>query len=252
MKPFLILCLSLALAACSGHRSQGPATIRGQFTDSKPHDWGNRGPHRYSIHGVDVSRFQGDIDWPSLRQGGAAFAFIKATEGTDRQDLRFDDNWRGAARAGVPRGGYHFYYLCAPPEPQARNFIATVPRSATSLPPVLDLEWTPYSPTCRIRPPADEVRAAARRYIAIVAAHYGRRPVIYTSVDFYRDNDLGRLAGVDFWLRSVAGHPGDVYPGQHWTFWQYTSTGSVPGISGRADLNVFAGSPAQWQAYLGR
>ena len=72
----------------------------------------------------------------------------------------------------------------------------------------------------------------------------------YTSVDFYQDNDLGRLQGVDFWLRSVAGTPAEKFPGQDWTVWQYTSTGLVPGITGRADLNVVGGSQADWAAYI--
>ena len=68
--------------------------------------------------------------------------------------------------------------------------------------------------------------------------------MIYTTVDFYRDNELWQLDGYPFWLRSVAGHPSDVYPGQRWHFWQYTGTGLVEGIDGPTDLNVFAGTRA--------
>ena len=91
-----------------------------------------------------------------------------------------------------------------------------------------------------------------RIFLDIVSAHYGKRPVIYTSVDFFRDNDLGQIHGVDFWLRAVAKHPSDLYPGQHWTFWQYTSTGIVPGVPGKTDINVFAGSRADWAEWVGR
>ena len=66
---------------------------------------------------------------------------------------------------------------------------------------------------------------------------------------FYRDNELWRIGGHPFWLRSVAGHPSAVYPDQHWAFWQYTGTGVVPGIAGDTDINVFAGSHAQWQQW---
>ncbi|MBP9950253.1 MAG: GH25 family lysozyme [Cypionkella sp.] len=246
----VMILLCLTLAACGGRPAPRATPIHGTFQDADPYDWDHRGPKRYPVHGVDVSKYQGDIDWATLQQGGAAFAFIKATEGGDRVDSRFMDNWRGAARAGLPRGAYHFFYLCGPAEAQARWFIANVPRAANALPPVLDMEWTPFSPTCTIRPPQDQVRAEARRFIEIVTAHYGKRPILYTSVDFYQDNDLGRLQGVDFWLRSVAGHPSEKFPGQNWTFWQYTSTGLVPGITGRADLNVFGGSKAEWSAYL--
>lgn len=61
---------------------------------------------------------------------------------------------------------------------------------------------------------------------------------------------MWRLGDYPFWLRSVAAHPDDLYDGKHWTFWQYTSTGRVPGISGEVDINVFAGSAAAWRAWL--
>ena len=83
----------------------------------------------------------------------------------------------------------------------------------------------------------------------IVGRHYGQRPIIYTTVDFYRDNRLGDMRA-EFWLRSVANHPSVPYPGQRWAFWQYTGTGIVPGIRGNTDLNAFAGSRADWVRWL--
>ena len=73
--------------------------------------------------------------------------------------------------------------------------------------------------------------------------------MIYTTVDFFAENRLYELRGYPFWLRSVAGHPSEVYPGQRWAFWQYTGTGLVDGIDGLTDLNVFAGTPGQIQAW---
>ena len=68
-------------------------------------------------------------------------------------------------------------------------------------------------------------------------------------MDFYRDNDLGRLQGFHFWLRSVAGHPSEVYPDQRWAFWQYTGTGLVEGVDGPTDINVFGGTRSQWTSW---
>ena len=82
------------------------------------------------------------------------------------------------------------------------------------------------------------------------ADHYGTRPVLYTTVDFFRDTELWRMQGVEFWLRSVADHPHGVYDGNSWSFWQYTSTGLVPGIAGKVDINVFAGSKQAWSDWL--
>jgi len=80
--------------------------------------------------------------------------------------------------------------------------------------------------------------------------HYGQRPILYTTVDFFNDNQMDRLTGYDFWLRSVAGHPSTVYPGKAWRFWQYSGTGLVPGIKGKVDVNAFAGSRSEWQNWL--
>lgn len=219
------------------------------FGDSNPYEWPARGPSSYPVHGTDVSRWQGDLDWPRLRAHGVNFAFIKATEGGDLLDPRFREYWEGTQRAGVARGAYHFFYFCTPAAEQARWFISHVPRTPGALPPVLDLEWNHLSPTCTFRPPPEEVRAEARIWLDMVARHYGQRPVIYTPPDFWRRNDIGLLRE-EMWLRSVAGHPSDVYPGVRWTFWQYTGTGRAPGARGDIDLNVFAGTPAQWQDWL--
>jgi lysozyme len=221
-----------------------------RFGDSKPHEWQDRAPWRYPVHGIDVSKWQGTIDWHEVRRSGVDFAFIKATEGGDHLDERFAENWIGAGRAGVRRGAYHFYYFCRPASEQARWFIAHVPREAGAMPPVLDMEWNHLSRTCRTRPGAEAIRAEMRVWKETVGAHYRRRPIIYTTVDFYRDNELWRVEGYEFWLRSVAGHPQTVYPGQNWTFWQYTGTGHVPGVTGNTDINVFAGSETSWASWL--
>lgn len=222
-----------------------------EFGDTKPHPWQGRGPDSYAIHGIDVARYQGEIDWPAARRAGVSFAFIKATEGGDHLDPKFEDHWRDAKRAGVPRGAYHYYYFCRPPEEQARWFIRNVPRDSRALPHVLDMEWNHTSPTCRLRPDGATVRRDAATFLDILEAHYGRRPLIYTTVDFFADTGIGRLRDTEFWLRSVAGHPRQVYPGAFWTFWQYTGTGLVPGIRGEVDLNVFRAGPDVWLRWSG-
>jgi lysozyme len=252
----LILALCLGLAAC-GSRAPEPARDRqvvsvtsSNFTDADPIDWQGRAPESYPVHGIDLSRYQTAVDWPTARANGVNFAFVKATEGGDQVDPMFKVHWRGAGAAGVRRGAYHFFYHCRPAAEQARWYIRHVPRTKGALPPVLDMEWTPTSPTCTIRRDGETIRAEARVFIAAVTAHYGQRPILYTSVDFFEDNEMWRVAGAEFWLRSVAAHPRDVYDGQHWSFWQYTSTGKVPGIAGRVDINVFAGSQAAWGDWL--
>ena len=157
------------------------------FADTAPHDFGFRAPQDHPVHGIDASRHQPQIDWRTARANGVTFAWLKATEGGDILDPAFRDNWRAARRNGVAHGAYHFYYHCRPAAEQARWFIRHVPREAGALPPVLDLEWTPFSPTCTIRRPASVIRSEARIFLQAIESHYGQRPLIYTSIDFYRD-----------------------------------------------------------------
>ncbi|EAR49563.1 glycosyl hydrolase, family 25 [Oceanicola granulosus HTCC2516] len=265
MRPLscLLLATLLLLPACGGGQrdaavavtsaTSAPRDYAGRpsgFGDADPHEW-ERPPYGLPVHGVDVSRYNTGIDWARAAASGVSFAYIKATEGGDRVDPLFRQHWADTARAGIPRGAYHFYYHCRPGREQAAWFIATVPKDPHMLPPVLDVEWTPTSPTCTRRPPAAEVRREMRDFLEIVAAHYGVRPLIYTATDFFADNGLASFTGYEWWLRAVSAHPGERYPGTRWTFWQYSGTGLAPGFPGQIDLNAFNGSPAafaRWRA----
>src|SRR5690606_5867024 len=132
LRVFLAVTLALVLSACGGPRVPvtesravtGPAPA---FGARKPHDLTPVRHWAYPVHGIDISKWQGDIDWHAVRASGVAFAFIKATEGADHADERFAENWAAARRAGVPRGAYHYYYFCRTAQEQARWFAATVP-----------------------------------------------------------------------------------------------------------------------------
>ena len=265
MRWLIHVILALALVAGCGRQEASPraaapsggstAAAAGlvtypRFEDAKPHRWTGRAPDSYPIHGIDVSRYQGAIDWARARDAGVSFAFLKATEGGDRLDPKFKEFWRGAKQAGVPRGAYHFYYFCRPAIEQARWFVSHVPKERGALPPVLDMEWNPQSPSCKLRPPAHTVRREMKVFLNFVRRHYRQTPVVYTTPDFYRDNELSKIEDVSFWLRSVADHPDQTYPGQEWTFWQYTGTGKMSGVEGDTDINAFRGDRYAWKEWL--
>jgi lysozyme len=242
------LSLGLAAAMAAGMDGGGTASAR-SLKDHKPHQGVTRA-HSMPIQGVDVSYWQGDIDWRKAREAGVHFAFIKATEGGDHLDPKFLENWHGAKRAGVARGAYHFIYWCRPANEQALWFMLNVPQDPDALPPVLDLEWNSHSKTC----PGKVPRALALKKIKIILdameAHTGKRPIIYTDPAFHRDVLQGEFSSYHYWLRSVAAEPSKIYHGRAWAFWQFTTTGSVPGIQGKVDRNIFNGTPGDWERVL--
>ncbi|RWA74767.1 GH25 family lysozyme [Mesorhizobium sp.] len=220
------------------------------FRDAKPINFGRSSPRHLAVHGVDVSRWQGNINWQKLRAQGANFAYIKATDGGDHLDPMFMRNWRNADAAGLKRGAYHFFYWCRTAGEQADWFIRNVPKVDGALPPVIDVEWNGDS-SCRRRPSREKVLEKMQVFMDKLERHYGQRPIIYTSPDFYRDNLRGAFPDYPFWLRAVAAHPSKVYPGRKWLFWQYSGSGLSHGVSGRVDLNVFHGDERQWRNWLG-
>jgi lysozyme len=236
---------SAALNAMPGKRIYGY-----NFSDAKPINFGTRKPQHLAVHGVDVSRWQGDIDWKELRSHGANFAYIKATDGGDHLDPMFHKNWRGAADAGIKRGAYHFFYWCRTAAEQAEWFIRNVPKEKGALPPVIDVEWNHQS-SCKVRPPRSDILDKIRVFSQRLERHYGQRPIIYTAPDFYEDNLQGAFTDHPFWLRAVAEHPSRVYPGRDWVFWQYSGSGLSGGVDGKIDLNVFHGDEATWWRWVG-
>ena len=248
----------VASATAKSSKTSGPSSsakpkvFPASFSDRKPIDFGKVHPKHFTVHGVDVSRWQYDIDWKQLRTRGANFAFIKATEGGDHLDPMFRKNWAAAKAAGVPRGAYHFFYWCRVAEEQADWFIRNVPKEKGSLPPVIDVEWNNHSKNCPRRPSRAVVLAKMKVFMEKVERHYGQKPIIYTAPDFYEDNLQGQFKGYPFWLRSVAAHPKKVYPNRDWIFWQYSGTGLSKGHGTEIDLNVFNGSVKGWHAWLGK
>ena len=250
----LATALGASLAACtSGSFDAALFEVREtRFLDRAPIAFRTPTPAALPVHGVDVAKWQGAIDWPTLRASGVSFAFVKATEGGDLVDSRFLDNWQGAKAAGLPTGAYHFYYHCRTGAEQARWFIEHVPKERGSLPPVLDMEWNGHSRTCSGKKPRAYVLGQMRDFLHIVERHYGQKPIIYATVDFHREILEGEFNDHEFWLRSTKDHVEDVYPTRDWLFWQYTATGRVSGVDADIDLNAFVGGERAWRSWVRR
>ncbi len=218
-------------------------------SDAKPHP-GVAKAHRFPVHGIDISKWQGEIDWFEVKRAGTAFAYMKATEGGDHLDERFQINWEGARQAGVPRGAYHFMFWCRSAEEQAAWFKRNVPRDADALPPVLDAEWNGHSKTCPKRIDPELARQKIAIMLKAMREHTGKKPIIYTDIPFHADVLEGQHIDHDFWLRSVAAEPHERYNSRTWKLWQFTTTGRVPGIKGPVDRNAYSGSRKDWNRFL--
>ena len=217
--------------------------------DASPHA-GVSDARRRSIQGIDVSRWQGDIDWAKVKDAGTRFAFIKATEGGDHLDPNFRKNWEGARKAGVPRSAYHFVYWCRPAHEQAIWFKKNVPQDPDALPPVLDVEWNGESVNCPRKVPRQQALAMIDVLLREMEAHTGKRPINYTDITFHQEILEGEFNDYPYWIRSTAAEPHHRYNDRRWTFWQFTTTGRVPGVSGDIDRNAFYGTENQWRMFV--
>jgi lysozyme len=198
-------------------------------------------PQGYDIHGIDISHYQGKIDWEVLRNRGMIdrcpirFVMIKATEGTDRIDPNFEDNFAQALEYGFTRGAYHFYSIHSPADRQARFFIENVDLQKGDLPPVLDVESKPKSQS------EEDFKKSVLEWLNIVEEHYGVKPIIYTYYKFkmkYLSDAV--FDEYPYWIAHYYVDRVE-YKGA-WKFWQHTDVGRLPGIKGFVDFNIYNGS----------
>ncbi len=188
--------------------------------------------------GIDVSHYQGTIDWKAVKAFGIVYAFIKATESANITDSAFSTNWNNAKAAGVARGAYHFYRFGTDPVAQANYFVAQILGDLGELQPVLDAEDT-ATPAH-----ADDLRVFCERVFTIT----GKRCIIYTGNWWWTVQRLGGAQPwvkdyplwIAYWSATVPKPPLPV-DWTTWAFWQYTNSGNVSGISGAVDLDVSYG-----------
>lgn len=204
-------------------------------------------PEAYSIHGIDVSRYQNIIAWEEVkamkvRDIQLGFAFIKATEGIDNMDGQFRRNWKKAKDNDIIRGAYHFFIGSKDGRMQAENFIDKVTLKPGDLPPVLDIEQLNGTPSAQLKKEAKE-------WLDIVENHYQVTPIIYTNVDFYKRNLGSEFDKYPLW---VAHYYETRQPriNRGWIFWQHSDIGSVNGITHKVDFNVFSGDSLEFRNLL--
>lgn len=200
--------------------------------------------------GIDVSHYNGNIDWQQVAAAGKTFAFIKATEGTKYQDNQFLINVQGAREANILVGAYHF--LNATTADGARQEAANFARALDSaggrldLPPVMDYENNPKGLT-----PA-QINEVAHAFLDEMERLTGRQPIVYTGNVFASKFDP-TFSMYKLWVArySTTQKPTAVPAWNNWWAWQYSSTGSVPGIRYQVDLDEYNGTIDELRASLG-
>ena len=191
--------------------------------------------------GIDVSHWQGTIDWAKVRGAGKTFVIAKATEGVGFKDDKYAINKAGAMGQGLKFGAYHFAQPANDPIKEADWFVNNSSYQRGMLIPTLDLERTGgRGPTA--------LTTWVKAWLGRVSDRLGVKPMMYVSPSFWRanlndtrwfaDNGYGIL-WVAHWGTTSPSVPASNWGGRSWTFWQYSSDGSVPGISGRVDLNRY-------------
>jgi lysozyme len=191
-------------------------------------------PEFYPVTGIDISHHQGPIDWEAVAASGIDFAFMKATEGRDFSDPRFEFNWQQAREAGVARGAYHFFTFCSPGLDQARHFLSVVPPEAAALLPAADVE---FAGNCSGYGDLEQVRRELEIFLAEVERGWGRKPILYLTFRSKVQIADARFDEYPVWLRNVFWRlPNDA--AGFWTLWQYSDDGEVPGVVGPVDRNV--------------
>jgi len=190
---------------------------------------------RFPVRGIDVSHHQGVVDWHAVARSGIRFAFIKATEGADHNDRRFQANWEAAGRVGLARGAYHYFTFCTPGALQAAHFLSALAPLSSELPPGVNVE---FSGNCRAWTSVAAIRRQLGVFLSQVEKAQAVRPVLYLTRKSQHEIARGHFHGYRLWVRDILFEPSPARWGT-WHFWQYADNARLPGIRGPVDLNVF-------------
>ena len=199
-----------------------------------------------TVAGIDVSKYQGVVNWPAVQKAGVSFAFIRVSDGLDSPDQHFADNWAGASAVGLLRGAYQYFRPSEDAAAQAAVFLQAVSRLRPGdLPPVLDVETLDGLP-------AKDVVPQIRKWLSYIAKRTGRTPILYTNSSTWTALGAPDLSAYPLWLARWEAECPPPLPGfPRWHFWQYANNGRVDGIEGAVDLDWFNGTLADLRLLAG-
>ena len=197
----------------------------------------------YPVGGIDISAHNGKIDFQAVARDGVEFAWIKATEGADFRDRRFATNHQKAGEAGLKRGAYHFFRFDKDGVEQAINLLEAVGDRDLEMGVAIDVE-TSGNPKGIDNEVIKERIAAMVDYLNL----RGLAPTLYCNKTDYYKYMFDSFPGNSLWICSFSSDP----IATAWTFWQHNHKGSVKGVNGAVDLNVFGGHRDEWAEFISR
>ena len=187
------------------------------------------------VHGIDLSHYQGEVFWETVGQNTkTAYVYLKATEGGDRIDERYEKNIDLAHRYGLKVGSYHFFRPKSPLHLQLQNFMTQCRPGEQDLIPMIDIETTGGLPT-------DVFCDSLITFLAMVEKAYRQQPLIYTYRNFYNKHLLGKLDDYKLMIAMYTPEEPVLDDRRDITMWQYTSKGRIVGVSGYVDKSRFMG-----------
>lgn len=210
----------------------------------------NPSHEEYPIRGVDVSSYQGDIDWNILASQDISFAYIKATEGSSFVDEHFETNFNNAIKTNLKIGAYHFFSYDSSGITQAENFIKTVENADNLMPPVVDIEF--YGDKEKNLPNKEDVQENLSKLLNNLEEHYMKKPIIYATQKSYDLYISGSYEDYPIWIRSIFTKP-KLSDNRDWSIWQYTNRARLDGYVGEEkyiDMNVFSGALKDFQEFI--
>jgi len=188
------------------------------------------------IHGLDMSHYQGDIFWETVGQNGKiAYVYLKATEGGDRIDHRYEHNIRMAQDYNIRVGSYHFYRPLTPQDEQLRNFRTQCRPKDQDLIPMIDIESKPSSMT------TEAFCDSLMTFIHLVERAYRQKPLLYTYTNFYNKYLQGLIDDYPLMIAQYSSSEPVLADGKEYIMWQYTAKGRINGVSTYVDKSRFMG-----------
>ncbi|MDN3671111.1 glycoside hydrolase family 25 protein [Echinicola jeungdonensis] len=193
----------------------------------------------HPILGIDVSHFQGTIDWQKIKAANIDFAYDKASQGQGYQDPEYSHNRQGAKNVGLIHGAYHFYVAGENPEKQASNYLEAAEYTPGDMPPVLDLEPGGMKNTVDKK----SFQQNVLKWLTLVEEKLKVKPIIYTDPQFGNEYlDLPEFSKYPLWIAEYGvKNPKTpiAWKKNGWLIWQRTDKGKIQGAIGNVDHDLY-------------